>query len=562
MAVDYVKTGQPAQMTRDLEPPKWPHFMEKVGKRPHQIYTSKKVLGQLYDQVERIDFVPAFTAPFDTRILQAYTLDENILQSARETKEEYDAHMHRIMAQQEIKTEFEVWSTFVLQHSSTSNDFKYHEQIGEISMALKDQFRFICYERAGGKDYKHMGPFAAAMYEVTAREVTAAVEECHCVQMVGGRSRPLREMTASAMPLMSFPWLFQDVLGKIAKSNTSEAISTLSIRGELGSEVGLPRDKIMAPQPKRGRVGPRILDSGDYLQTSKGTTQPGEILELFGESSESCERKGPAKAAHIPSNSISVNSYSSSMGTSVERGSSANGGLIDHSSSSSPEFLARKPHKNSSSIAEVPVENNPKSTTCSVSHFRGSGSPLYSQGKTEVAGLAGKEQTATPNEEFFELVNGDDKALRVESEYIIPEGSNLRLLKDLMMGLSARSDESEDLVLKSSHNEEKNALKVASMVEEKAAKTSQLSKTDVNDGVEKNEVEEGKHHDAHSEVGYSSDSDDESDEVVLSIEAKARLLDQLAAIAGDDLASHVSVIDDSFAIQDSTDPTLDHSEPE
>lgn len=565
MAVDYVKTGQPAQMTPDLRPSKWPHFMEKIGKKPHQIYTSKKVLGQLYDQVERIDFVPAFTAPFDARILHSHPLDESILQSAREIKEEYDAHMRRIMAQHEIKTEFEVWSTFVLQHSSTSNDFKYHEQIGEISVALKDQFRLICYERAGGKDYKHMAPFAAAMYAVTAREITAAVEECHCVQMVGGLPRPLREMTASTMPLMSFPWLFQDVLGKIAKSNTFEAHGTSSKRGELVSEAALPQDSIMAPQPRRCRNGPRILDADDYLQTSKGTTLPGEVLELFGESSESCERKEPAEAGYIPFNSVSVKSYSPSIGTSVERGSSANGGLIDHSSSSSPELIARQPREDCPSIAEIPVYNNPKSKSGSLSHLRGSRTPLHSQGKTDVAEVARKEQTAMPNEAISELVIGNDKALNGQPDRSTPEGSNLRLWNDLMIGPSARSEKFEDLTLTSSHGEEKNVVEAMSMGGGKAAKTRQASKNDVSDKVETNEADEmmmqgeSKNHDVDSEVGHSSDSDHESDEVVLSIDAKAGLLDQLAAIAGDEPASHASAIDGpSSAVQDSTDSKLDY----
>ena len=54
MAVDYVKTNQPARMTRDLQPPKWPHVLEKVGKKQHQVYRSRKVLGKPYDQVQRI----------------------------------------------------------------------------------------------------------------------------------------------------------------------------------------------------------------------------------------------------------------------------------------------------------------------------------------------------------------------------------------------------------------------------------------------------------------------------------------------------------------------------
>lgn len=506
MAVDYVKTGQPAPLTPDLKPLKWPHFMEKVGKKQHQIYTSKKVLGQLYDQIERIDFVPAFNAPFDTRILQAYTLDENILRSASEIKEEYDAHMRRIMAQQEIKTEFEVWSTFVLQHSNTSNDFKYHEQIGEISMALKDQFRLICYERAGGKDYKHIGPFAAAMYEVTAREVTQAVEECHRVQMVGGQPRPLREMSSSNMPFMSFPWLFQDVLGKIAKSYTYEAVGKLSMRKEVGSKVAVQLDGIKAPQLKRGRIDPSRLDSDDYLKASKGTTHPRELLESLGKSNKSGECKGPAEAEYISSSSISVKSSSLSKDTSMERSSSVDNGLIDHSSSSSPELLARKSRDDYPSYARIPVESDSKSWTSLESQLHISGSPLYSGGRIEAADLAGKEHTTALNETLFERVDGDKKALSVELQnYTTPEGSNLRLLDDLMMGLSDRSDD---------------------------------------------------------KVGYSRDSDAESDEVVIPIDTRAGLLDQLAAIAGDS-ASHASGINASpFAIPGSVGPKLDRSESE
>ena len=530
MAVDYVKTGQPAQLTRDLKPLKWPHFMEKVGKKQHQIYTSKKVLGQLYDQVERIDFVPAFTAPFDTRILQAYTLDENILQSAREVKEEYDAHMRRIMAQQEIKTEFEVWSTFVLQHSSTSSPFKYHEQIGEISMALKDQFRLICHERAGGKDYKHIGPFAAAMYEITAREMTQAVEECRRVQIVGGQPRPLREMTSANMPLMSFPWLFQDVLGKIAKNNSSEAVNGLSIRGEIGTKVAVPPSGINATQPKRGRVDPRRLDSDDYLKTSKGTTHPGQLLELFGKSNETGERRNPVEADYVSFSSISVKSSRSPTDTSVERGSSADKGLMNHASSSSPELLTREHGEDSSKIGKTTIESDPPSKTSSESHIHKPGSSSCSEGGAGVAGLPGKEQPTALNEICFEQAHGESEALSVEPDYNIPEGSDLRHFSDLTMDLSVRSGESGDLLLDSSHNNEGTAIEDAN----------QLSKADVSDEAakdEKNEIitmETEKNRDAYDKASYSSDSDDESDEVVLSIDVKGRLLDQLAVIVGDD----------------------------
>ena len=553
MAVDYVKTGQPARMTRDLQPPKWPHFMEKVGKKQHQVYRSKKVLGQLYDQVERIDFVPAFTAPFDTRILNAYILDESILRTAREIKKEYDAHMRRIMAQQEIKTEFEVWSTFVLQHSSTSNAFKYHEQIGEISLALKDQFRLICHERAGGKDFEHIGPFAAAMYEVTAREMDAAVEECHRFQMIGGQPRPLREMTPSTMPLMSFPWLFQNVLGKIAKSNTPKALSTISTQGVIGSEAAGLLGHMKAPQAKRGRVGARNLDSDDYLVTSKGTTHPGQMLELFGRSGESSERKESAEAGCIPTSSVSVKSSDSSMGTSIERSSSANKMSIDRSSSSSPECLAQKPHEDGSYNAEVPLSYLPES-----------GNRLSSQEGKEVLGLAGNLHSAALNKTLIERTHVDKKALSVKYEYGIPRNYDRPLSSKLMTDVSARSQESGTMALRSSQSEEKSTLEGTPMAEEEnPAPINHFSGIEVSDDRyvdEKTETtieKKGNDYDVDNQVVYISDSDADSDEVTLS--SKARLLDQLATIAGDDSVSRSSAIDDSpIAIKKSAKPEFDH----
>ena len=101
-------------------------------KRSDQIYHSDKVLGQLFDQVERAGFEPAYTAPFDKRILDAFELDSPALEDAAALKKEYDSQVQRIMAQHAIKSEFEVWSTFVMEHNN-GNDFKFHEEIGRVS---------------------------------------------------------------------------------------------------------------------------------------------------------------------------------------------------------------------------------------------------------------------------------------------------------------------------------------------------------------------------------------------------------------------------------------------
>ncbi|KAL8783976.1 MAG: hypothetical protein Q9213_004227 [Squamulea squamosa] len=206
-AVDYIKSGVPACMTRDLQPSKWPHFMEKKNRPRESIYESKKVLGQLFDQVERVDFIPLYDAPFDKRILNAYKADMKMLENAAEVKRQYDAAVRRIMAQHAIASEFEVWTTFVMSHSKASNDYKFHEEIGRIAMSLKDRFRKLCYEKAGGSNFDTLGPFVAAMYTVTADEVGNAVAEA--------RARKAN-LSAKKMPMMSFPWLFQGVLGKIA----------------------------------------------------------------------------------------------------------------------------------------------------------------------------------------------------------------------------------------------------------------------------------------------------------------------------------------------------------
>ncbi len=274
MAVDYVKTGVPARMPRELTPRRWPHFMEKKHKPKEQQYISHKVLGKLYDQVERVDFVPAFTNPFDKRILGAYKLGDNILQDAAGLKREYDAAMHRIMAQHDIKTEFEVWSTFVLHHSNQSKDYKFHEEIGQLSSALKEQYRIECYRKAGSKNFESMGPFAAAMYTVTSAETDEAVKECNQIRIVDGKEQRVRKMTPESMPLMSFPWIFHDILGKIANGNrllTGTGSDTMIL---------VPRRTKHTP-PKNFRAEHGLLDDEDTLETAEGVTHRGEILELF-----------------------------------------------------------------------------------------------------------------------------------------------------------------------------------------------------------------------------------------------------------------------------------------
>ena len=274
-AVDYPKTGVPAKVPHYLRPKMWPHFMEKRHKPKDQIYVSKKVLGQLYDLVERVDFVPDFEAPFDPRILNAYNLDSQILLEASEIKAIYDAAMHRIMAQHEIRTEHEVWSTFVLQHANQSKDFKFHEEMGAISSSLKDRFRTACYDKAGGTEFAKIGPFVAAMYRVTNDELTSALAEYYQFKTVGGKEVKGKQKIARNMPLISFPWLFPGILGKIANRDLTASQGTTD---EFVSNIP-EQPRKPGPKPKSGE--PLLSGEEDILRTTKGLVHRGELLRLF-----------------------------------------------------------------------------------------------------------------------------------------------------------------------------------------------------------------------------------------------------------------------------------------
>ncbi|KAE9370524.1 RdRP-domain-containing protein [Stipitochalara longipes BDJ] len=272
-AVDYVKTGEPAQMPKRLRPNKWPHFMEKRHKPKDAQYHSHKILGQLYDKVETVNFKPQYEEPFDKRILRAYALDDSLLKTVRQIKSQYDYAMKRLMNQQEVKTEFEIWSTFVLSKPRVGSDYKLQEEIGRLSDSLKDHWRSVCIEKAGSKDFSVLGPFVAAMYKVTKEELDIALAECRSMKIVGGREVPRRKMEPKFMPLMSFPWLFEKELGRIATG--------IDASDDL-EDPGLAHLTLGEANYTRKRQGGGLIDIEDYIQQEDGIiVHRGEELDLF-----------------------------------------------------------------------------------------------------------------------------------------------------------------------------------------------------------------------------------------------------------------------------------------
>ncbi|KAI9885653.1 MAG: hypothetical protein M1823_002522 [Watsoniomyces obsoletus] len=285
-AVDYVKTGQPAVMPRELAPRQYPHFMENKYRTK---YHSVRVLGQLYDQVERIDFVPRYNTTFDTRILNAFPVTERQMQDARDLKERYDGDMRRIMAQHEIRTEFEVWSTFALSHTNMTKDYKFHEELGGIAFALRDQYHRACVEAAGGNRMAQLGPFVVAMYRVTRDDAVAALErEKKWTSNPNGQESPPSEDGESLQlaPLISFPWCCTEVLCSVA--NGRKEIVKLDDLLKGGPSMILEDDWLGGGKRKHGRhpkvkvPGPHVLENlDDTIETVEGSVRRGETLELF-----------------------------------------------------------------------------------------------------------------------------------------------------------------------------------------------------------------------------------------------------------------------------------------
>lgn len=194
---------------------------------------------------------------------------------AAEIKKSYDESLKRLMAKHGIRTEFEAWTVFVLEHNLETGKYKFAEEFGRTIEALKAQFRENCRTAAGvtsgsTMEQAKLYPFVAAMYVVTAQEVEAALEECHSVKMVGGERVPQRPKGPEHMPLMSFPWLFTSELGKIATTYHNAGIE----------EPMKDLPEIRYPYRGKKHVGEEFQSGLAEVETEGGVTHYGELLKL------------------------------------------------------------------------------------------------------------------------------------------------------------------------------------------------------------------------------------------------------------------------------------------
>lgn len=301
MAVDYAKTGVPAEVPADLRVKQWPHWAERKNTSKSKEYKSKKILGKLYDAVKADKFkTAAWDLPFDERILSACEPSEEMLQDAREVKAIYDEAMRRIMTQFGIQTELEVFTTFVLGHHQDVSDYKLAETMGEVTEALKQTHRDICYEKAGTdsktKDWTKLKPFIVAMYKVTSEEIAQAYAETKKTVTVGGKQVQVRNKDFASMPFMSFPWIFTRELGMIATKGGSSTRMNAVPRPTMPKKTTAKRQifELLGDD-----FAPKPLSEAN---TSEGAVRPGEYLNLYHDENKPVARgvEGMPSSAPAP----------------------------------------------------------------------------------------------------------------------------------------------------------------------------------------------------------------------------------------------------------------------
>lgn len=260
-AVDFAKTGEPVGWHEGFQPKNWPHFMDQKK----NIYRSHKALGQIYDKVsgQNLEFIPDQQSDFDQRIITKFELDNDMLKTARDIKMQYDMCVRRILAQHALGTEFELWTGFAMSKPATGTDYKRQEQLGREYDAIKQRFRELCYEAAGGHVPERIEPFVAAIYRVTEEDMKAGSKyDPEVLEGEDEQAADARKQKAIATPLISFPWIFHWVLIRIA----------------LGDKYK-PSKNVMG-QPSRGIRAPvKIWPSGSDDQKPLAVTLDTDTLE-------------------------------------------------------------------------------------------------------------------------------------------------------------------------------------------------------------------------------------------------------------------------------------------
>ncbi|KAI8545560.1 hypothetical protein RHMOL_Rhmol07G0048800 [Rhododendron molle] len=143
IAVDFPKTGVPAEIPGDLRVRDYPDFMEKPDKT---FYKSECVIGKLFRAVK--DIAPHSIKSFTRDVSRgSYDLDmevegfQDYLEEAFDCKTEYDYKLGNLMDYYGIKTEAEILSGSIMKMSKSFDRRKDAEDVGLAVKSLRKEAR-------------------------------------------------------------------------------------------------------------------------------------------------------------------------------------------------------------------------------------------------------------------------------------------------------------------------------------------------------------------------------------------------------------------------------------
>uniref|UniRef100_A0A0A9DRF2 RNA-dependent RNA polymerase n=1 Tax=Arundo donax TaxID=35708 RepID=A0A0A9DRF2_ARUDO len=211
VAVDFPKTGVPAQIPPELYVKEYPDFMEKLDKAT---YVSEGVIGKLYREIKKhTPHIKYFTKDvarrsYDTDlIVDGY---EDYITEAIEFKEEYDFKLGNLMDHYGIKSEAEIISGCILKMAKNFTKSSDADAIRMAVRSLRKEARSWFNEMSTdeyGIGQDTLDAKASAWYHVTYHP-----EFWGCYNEGYGRDRP---------HLISFPWCVYDRLLRIKERRNS-----------------------------------------------------------------------------------------------------------------------------------------------------------------------------------------------------------------------------------------------------------------------------------------------------------------------------------------------------
>ncbi|KAI9074511.1 hypothetical protein K1719_043510 [Acacia pycnantha] len=210
MAVDFAKTGNPAEMPRALKPREFPDFMERVGK---PMYMSKGVLGILYRTIIELILQQRSNSDWSSeKLAEAYDHElevdgfEDFLEVAKFQRDVYAEKMRSLMNFYGAETEDELLTGNLRIRASylQRDNRRYGDMKDRILLSLKNlQHEAKNWFESSCKPHEKL-QMAYAWYYVTYHP-------------------PYNQESSSCL---SFPWILGDILLQI-KSNKGLVLKRL-----------------------------------------------------------------------------------------------------------------------------------------------------------------------------------------------------------------------------------------------------------------------------------------------------------------------------------------------